>query len=280
MEKQRDFIDLLLLSCFDGVFPAMKESGEWIIYLGRKCGHLDEAGEKCTIHMDSDQSLICRSYDSHSCWYRGAFTPKRRRMLLPFCTEGLIRLEKRYKLIENRFKKAVNWDELCDSAGEYGQNTPESEGDVCDFAVPLSLPFNNCRGEQFLFFPPYKRPEYRSHFELISFRLGFPGVYLVMTDSVWAFLVKTTVEHSLLDLIREEYYPAVTYKDGRYSSENIMKEQCPFSGAGKGWVVLRRSDIDVLTRLTDFDQSGRVRRLPSSADLLDVLSSKLPENAE
>ncbi len=280
MEKQRDFIDLLLLSCFDSIFPALKESGEWIIYLGRKCGHLDEAGAKCSIHMSSEQSLICKAYDASSCWYRGAFNPKRRRTLLPFCTEGLIRLEKRYELIENRFKRAVNWDELCDSAGEYCQNTPESGGDVCDSAVPLSIPFNKCRDGQFLFFPPYKRPEYRSHFELISFRLGFPGVYLVMTDSVWAFFINATVGYSRLDLIREEYYPTVDYKDGTYSFENIMKEQHPFSGAGERWVALRRSDIDVLTSLTVFDQSGRVRRLPSSADLLDVLSAKLPEYAE
>jgi Fe-S-cluster containining protein len=279
INQQRDFINLILTSCYDGIFPALKKSGEWTVYLERDCRFLNKTEGKCSIHKAAHQSMVCKSYDAHSCWYIDAFDCQNFSTMIPFNTEKMIWFEKEYKQIESRFDVDIDWNEICSAAYKFGGGPADAAPRVFDPWTSLKLSFKKSRSEEFLFFPPYKRPESRSHFELLSFRLGFPGIYLAVTDTCWAFMVKTNLNQSRMNLIRKEYYPAIEHKDGAYSFDRMMKEHNPFSETGEQWIILQRSQLETLKNLTVFDSLGRVRRLPSCSDLLNAFKSRSPDRA-
>lgn len=274
LNKQNDFIDLILTSSYNGIIPVLKKTGEWTFYLKRDCSFLGKPEGQCTIHKATHQSLICKSYDAHTCWYVEAFSSEKYSTMIHFNTEMIIWYEKRYQLIEKRFDAEVNWEELCKAAYEYRQDLAEISPPIYTPYQSFKLSFKKSRSDQFLFLPPYNRPETKNHFELLSFRLGFPGIYLAITDSCWAFMVSTSINQAGLDLIREEYYPAIEHKDGIYSFEGVLKKNNPFSETGEQWIILERSDLKLLMELTLFDSEDSVKKLPSSSQVLNALRSR------
>jgi hypothetical protein len=268
-----------MASCYDNIFPALKKSGEWTVYLGRECRFLNKTDGKCGIHGSPRQSMVCKSYDAHKCWYLDAFAQERYTTMIPFNTEMMIWYEKRYRLTENRFDVRVDWDVLCDTAADFQDGaldfTPRKS--VPDFAYVL--PFKKCMSERYLFFPPYNRPESLRHFDLVSFRLGFPGLYLAVSDTCWAYLVYTDVNRLHLDRFRQEYFPGIGHRDGAYSFEAMARLQRPFSQSGEQWVVLDIYDLELLKGLTVFDSQGRVRRLPTTSEILDSVKTRRPDRA-
>ena len=280
LESRNDFVNLVLASCYNGIFPALKKSGEWTIYLGRGCRFLDENEGKCAIHDTPGQSMVCKSYDAHACWYVDAFAADRFRTMIPFHTDMLIWYEKRFGLIANRFDADVDWESLCREAYEYRRGTLNFDSSIdLEHGGPRRLSFRKSRSDRYLFFPPYNRPENGNHFELISFRLGFPGVSLAVSDTYWSFLIRTELNASRLDLFRREYFPAVGHRDGAFSFDGMAGANRPFSEAGDQWVVLELADLELLKALTSFDSSDKVKRLPSSAVLLDALKRRTPDRA-
>ena len=277
MNKLSDFANLSLLSCYSGIFPALKRSGEWIIYLERNCSFLDNASGKCSIHGAAHQSMICKSYDAHNCWYIDAFSKDQFTSLIPFNTEMMIWLEKSFGLMENNFN--LDWEELCDAAYEFRKNNHKIDEDNFELRSSYQLPFRKSRSDQYLFFPPYKRPETVKHFELISFRLSFPGVYLAVTDTCWAYLVKTGLKTAGIDRIRQKYFPGIEHKDGDFSFNKIMNELHPYSESGEMWVILNRTELKILKNLVKSDSSGKILRLPSSREILDALKTRSPDKA-
>ena len=278
LNSRSDFINLLLSSCYDGLYPALKESGEWIIYLGRQCRFQNASG-MCSIHKESHQSFVCKDYDAHSCWYTEAFRKDRYTTMIPFNTERLIWFEKKYDLVSKRFEVSPSWDDLCaEAAVSFSKNDRGASGTFSPW-MDRTLSFKKGRSEQFLFFPPYKPPESRSHLELLSFRLGFPGVSLAVSDSCWSFLVTSGLDAARLELIRNEFYPAISHKDGIYSFDGVARQYNPYSQSGEQWVILQRSDLKTLVDLTVFDASGKIKRRPSSSEILAALQARDPYRA-
>ena len=276
LDSRSDFINLLLISCYDGLYPALKESGEWTVYLGRNCRFLDASG-KCSIHKESHQSLICKTYDAHNCWYTEAFRKDSYSTMIPFSTERLIWFEKKYDLISKHFEVVPAWDDLCaEAAVSFHKHDSNPSGNVTPW-LDRKLTFKKGRSEQFLFFPPYQLPESRNHFELLSFRLGFSGISLAVTDTCWSFLVSSSLDSERLELVRKEFYPAISHKDGIYSFDGIVRQCNPHSRAGEQWIVLQRSDLNTLVDLTVFDASGKIIRRPSSSEILAALQSRTPD---
>jgi len=273
LNSQRDFINLILLSCYNGIYPALKDSGEWTIYLGRSCRFLNDEDGKCSIHADPLQSLVCKSYDAHNCWYTDAFSSDRFTTLIPFNTQMLIWFEKRYDLIKNRFEMDLDWDELCESAFEYRKNLSFFRQDQFEPWNAQKLSFRKSRTEEFLFFPPFKRPAMKGHFELLSFRLGFPGTSLAVSDNCWAFMVNTGLNETLMNMVRDEYYPAIEHHDCANSFEGVRKEYKPYSQSGDQWIILQRNDLELLKSLTQFDSDGRIVKHPSCSELLKALNA-------
>ena len=254
----------------------MKDTGEWTYYLSRSCRYLSSETGMCSIHKELHQSLICKTYDAHNCWYTDAFNPRQYSTMIPFNTERLIWFERRYDLIRKRFDHFPDWETLCREIHSEGPDFKSSDSGILSFSPQRRISFKKSRSSRYLLFPPYKRPGGKNHFELLSFRLGFPGVSLALTDTAWAFLVETGMNPSNLDLIRKEYYPAIEHKDGRFCYDALIREFSPFSETGEQWVILQREDLPTLTSLTEFDTEGRIKRLPSCAEILQALLPTSP----
>ena len=221
--------------------------------------------------------MICKTYNAHNCWYVNAFSPLKFSTMIPFNTRMMLWFEKKYGLIKNRFEPDMDWEELCRDAFHFPERRKPSGCPDPDPLLSYILPFKKCLTSEFLFLPPYRKPENINHFELLSFRLGFPGVYLAITDTCWAFAVKTNIKKSCLDLIRNEYYPSIEHKDGLYSFNSIMKEYNPFSETGEQWILINRANLNLIKSITLFDPAGKVRRLPSSAEILEILGTTKPD---
>lgn len=279
LNSQKDFVSLILTSSYNGIIPVLKKTGQWTFYLKRDCNYLGKPEGQCTIHKASHQSLICKSYNAHTCWYKEAFSTEKFSTMIRFNTEMIMWYEKRYKLIENKFDADINWEELCTAAYNYRMNRVDINLKTYKPYKSFTLSFKKSRSDQFLFLPPYNRPENKNHFELLSFRLGFPGIYLAITDSCWSFMIKTDLNLARLSLIRNEYYPAIEHKDETYSFDRVQKEHCPFSETGEQWIILQRSDLKILMDLTVFDTAGRVKKIPAGAEILNALKSKNPNQA-
>lgn len=279
LNSQKDFINLILSSSYNGIYTVLKRTGEWTFYLKRDCSFLNKQNGKCMIHKSSNQSKICKSYDAHTCWYVEAFNTDKFSTMIPFNTQMIIWYEKKYKFIDKKFNAEINWEELCTSAYDYRLNTVDIIPKTYKPYKSFTLSFNQSRSDQFLFLPPYNRPNNMNQFELISFRLGFPGIYLAITDSCWAFMIKTNLNQAGLNLIKGEYYPSIEHKDGKYSFDSLIKEHSPFSETGKQWIILQRSHLQILMNLTIFDTTGRVKKIPTSSDILNALKSKNPNQA-
>lgn len=273
LNNQSDFIKLIQASCYEDVFPVLKKTGEWAFYLERDCSFYQKEEGSCSIHKASHQSQICKSYDAHNCWYIDAFGPSDFNTMIRFDTKTIIRFEKSLNLIKNRFDVEFNWEELCGVAHDNPRDTA-SHTVTSEPWESLILSFKNSRSDQFLFMPPYERPKKQAHFELLSFRLSFPGIYLAVSDTCWAFMVRTDMNQDKMNLIRNEYYPSLGHKDGAYSFDSVMKEHSPSSGMGDQWVILQRSDLTILKSLTTFDATGGVQKIPSTWELLKSLKAK------
>ncbi len=271
LDSRRDFISLLLVSSYRDIYPALKDSGEWIIYLGRNCSFHDPISGKCGIHGAPDQSMVCKSYDAHSCWYIDAFRGDSSRTMIPFTTNMLVWFEKTYSLIDNHFDCGCDWDELCCRA--VGREAgPQKQAELPVPPESRMLSFEESRNEEFLFFPPFRRPERRSHLDLLLFRLGFPGVSLAVSDSCWAFLVRDSIDPEALGLIRNEYYPGINPGDGAFSFDSIRREQNPWSSSGEEWLVLERDELYAITALCSFSPDGRITEYPDIREIQDILS--------
>lgn len=268
--------------------PALKNTGEWILYLKRDCRFLDPSqGGKCTIHGASDQSLICKTYDPRNCWYTRAFRQDDSRVLIPFDTEGLIRLERDNTLIQNRFsvplpKEGLHRYAAAARALPAKPTAPASPGETPSPAAALASPRLSHRASrrgEFLFFPPFTRPQSRNQFSLLTFRLGFPGVTLAAADNGWAFLVESKPDPRALELIRREYYPPLAPRDFLYSFQGIQQEWQPFSETGAQWVILGKKNLPLLESLTRFDEFGKVTRHASTGEILKALTTRNPDRA-
>ena len=277
LESRRDYVNLLLISCYEGLLPALKSTGEWSVYLRRDCRFLNRKDGRCGIHGTEQQSKICKSYDAHNCWYADAFDETCSASMIPFNSDRLIWLEKTYDLISKKFALFPDWEELNTAVRQYDRSKSEPFTHIEDSLDFRRLSFKKSREKNYLFLPPYERPRTDRHFELLSFRLSFPGVYLAVTDTVWAFLVDTAINPSLLNRVREEFYPALDHGDGIYCFDQMRESHRPYSGTGEQWVILKRPELPLIKRLAEFDPSGNVKRLPTSGEILSALRLGSPD---
>jgi len=113
----------------------------------------------------------------------------------------------------------------------------------------------------------------------MSFRLGFPGISLAVSDTTWAYVVKTGQNDAALNLIRGEYFPGLSHKEGACSFESLRKRHNPYSEAGEQWIIVQRKDLPLLKSLTSFDKAGNIKKLPGTSMLLQALRAGKPDRA-
>jgi hypothetical protein len=146
--------------------------------------------------------------------------------------------------------------------------------------LPLLLPFKKCLPDNFLFFPPFGKPQRAIHFELAAFRLGFPGVRLAVTDTHWSYLVNTALNGELFARLTMEYFPTLTSRHGRFGFPEVRKQTGLFSRAGENWLVLHGGQLPLLRSVVQYDAFGNVKHIPSTRDLLSLLRPSTPRKPD
>jgi hypothetical protein len=277
LENRTDFLNLALLSCYDKIRLGLKKSGEWVVYYHQSCRFLHPEAFQCTIHGLDTQSLVCKTYNAYTCWYKPAFITNQNKKIIFFNLSRLCALEKRADLFKRGYLAAdLDWDTLVYEMSLIPlQETPAGRI-VSGKLIRKILPFTMNSSHRFLFFPPYNKAQRKVHFDLLTFRLGFPGVFLALTDNSWAFMVCTQLRKPLFRYLTREYSPSFQADSGCFSFHQLNKERFFYSEIGNKWIILRLGEIALLKTFTEYDSAGNITKLPSTGELLSLLGSRFP----
>jgi hypothetical protein len=205
IETRNDLLYLADICWFEGMVPVLKQDGQWRLFYNADCRFLHKPTAKCTIHNTPEQSNICKTYPPDRCWYRKAFASAETDLLLRF---NGARIERMITLCrfgdDGEILEAPGWEML------------QKEFSGLPF-FPTSVPASpermvqaekrtrgRERGPLFLF-PPGK-PQKPEHFDLLRFRLGFPGVVLLTSFTLWCFALPAVFKLQVPPDIRRTLY--------------------------------------------------------------------------
>lgn len=283
LESRTDFMNLALLSCYDHIRLLRKKHGEWTVYYARPCRDLDPVTSRCRVHGLPRQNMVCKSYDAHACWYRRAFAFPQNDRAVFFNLDRLFFLEKKTDLLRHAGSTGdLEWEELCREIAEIpcGTNDMRPAAVETPGPAPLFLSFRKCIPEQFLFFPPFGKPEREVHFELAAFRLGFPGVALAVSDTHWAYVLRATLNPALFARLTAEYFPGLTARYGCFSFPDLHRRLAFFSETGEQWLLVQQEHLPLLRRAVRYDAFGNVTDIPGTRELASLLRPSTPRKPD
>jgi hypothetical protein len=184
IETRTDLMKAADLCRFEGMVPVLKQDGQWRLFYHADCRYLHRPTAKCIIHNTPQQSHICRDYPAARCWYRKAFETPETDHLLRF---NRARLERLTALCDFDERGAIvsvpEWDRLKQELASIPYDSAPASRRKMETAADSAHP---SRQPQLLLFPPGK-PERAQHFDLLRFRLGFPGALMLKSFSLWCF---------------------------------------------------------------------------------------------
>lgn len=279
LDERSDFVQLALLCCYDNLLAALKQKGIWGLYFKNSCRFLENDG-KCAIHGRENQSLICKSYNAHRCWYKNSLSTTENDHLIQFDLERLFWLEDQMGLFKSG---ETHWSLEREQIIQLFKKMPllkkERQKQIALETPSLFLDFAKAAQSDFLFLPPYLKPSRREHLALIRFRLGFSGVYLALSDQYWCFLIHAHLNPLLLERLSGQYFRSIKADVGNYHHSQLAKNRVPWSQIGKKWIVLDLSHLDRLFSLIKFNQEGQIISLPNTTELRRILISRRPDAA-
>ncbi len=297
-ETRTDFIKLALLACYPEIGLGRKESGEWTVYYKAPCAFLNPASSKCGIHGLGTQSLICKSYDAHTCWYRDAFKNTENHALIRFNLPRLLWLEKRTRFSRDGSVKTqpppaaiikafaalplpgVAWNSAGSSPIALRFDPRAGRQPAAARFGAHVLPFHGSGAERFLFFPPYDKPKKALHFELMRFRLGFRGLRLAVADNCWAYLLCTYLDTAAFKRFASVYFPRLAPKHNPFSFFSLHRERLIYSELGEKWVIAGPAHLTALKTHTAFDKGGNIMRIPGSREVLGIIRAISPQKPD
>lgn len=172
-----DWARVLVLADAPGFLVGLRGSGDWIVFWNARCRFLDR-NRRCSLHGDPRRPDICRAYNEYHCWYRRAFSDAGSDAFIRFPVEALFRVGERLSFDSaGALEDTPSWEEMLRLAGDGWYRDAPADGYnagrlAADTPVVLTPP---------------GRPTRFAHLDLVRFRLGFPGVRLVASDSGWAY---------------------------------------------------------------------------------------------
>ncbi|MGH9116115.1 MAG: hypothetical protein ACRDWW_09850 [Acidimicrobiales bacterium] len=307
LESLGDVDYVLYLSNFDGMFTSVGDDGVVRVYLYQPCGHLDVPSGLCKVHGTAEQPSICVHYNAHSCEYRHGMTidvnpsqplmdGRRARWYVEHVTFGEDRrvvslpewadvidaftampLERRPAAPAPPDPVLAEWRSIAISA------KPESNGSYAARSYADAEVADPCQGCEawcchVLVFGR-DLPQNASQLDFFKYCLGFPSVELGVTGESWTVLVRTTCRHlaggrcsvygSDERPLRCGYYDALkcSYRD-HFGNPRPAE-----------MVRVAPEHFPVLAASVVFDDSGRVRRLPSPDLLRDRIEEAMRASA-
>ena len=263
------FADIVLLA---------QPSGRWQILLHRACRRLDQAKALCTVRGDSRHPLTCRAYSPYDCWYRCTFASAASENHACVDADAFERLLPRF--VFDEADRLVAWPAwrvvraVVETKAGAASAPPDAPNDVPPAGGADFLPCSGCAAPccDELSFPVPPLLD-RARVEFCRYATGFPGVSFAWTDGASARLVvRGTCRH----FGRES-------RRCRVHGTARRPKQCEFLNPWRcesrpGLSVGRRRSVrldgpdafDAFAAAIEYDEQGRVRRLPSAASLLAV----------
>lgn len=196
METRSEMLLMADLCWFEGLVPALKDDGQWQLFYHADCRFLHSVTGKCSIHGTSQQTGICRNYSPYDCWYEKAFRTTETNMLIRFTSE---RVEKLIEMTvfdeEGVVLSAPPWNVLQRTFSElpYARTVEPA----------VQMPVAKSVNDELLFLLPPGKPRRQEHLELIKFRLGFPGIMLMVSPSLWCFALPALVKSMVPENFRK-----------------------------------------------------------------------------
>ncbi|TVR56921.1 MAG: hypothetical protein EA426_12965 [Spirochaetaceae bacterium] len=182
IDTEADLLDAAWLAGLEAIEIGLRDDGTWTVFYQQSCRFLDDETGGCRLHELPDQPDVCVRYDARTCWYRHAFAHDASPRFIRFDRERLLELHRHV---------------ICDEKGEI-RKVPDWE-DILTMlqAVPLGEPSGTretggTATECELLMPP-ARPATIRQLDLVKFRLGFPGISLVVSETEWRFSLRTSV---------------------------------------------------------------------------------------
>jgi hypothetical protein len=198
VETRSEMLLMADLCWFEGLVPVLKDDGQWRLFYHAECGFFHKITGKCSIHDTPLQTDICRKYSPYSCWYKKAFTTAETDTLIRFNGE---RVEKLISMMlfddTGVIQKAPPWIDI-----------QRAFSDIPYIKATVSAPkvlMEKAVDSEHLFLLPPGKPRKPGHLDLIKFRLGFPGVMVMISPTLWCFaipaLVKLMVPENFKELL-------------------------------------------------------------------------------
>ena len=295
---------ILYLTGFEGILVDIDPAGSCRVYLGQACGFLDGDG-LCRVHSTPAQPSICVHYNSHSCQYRHGMTddlnadhPLMDAVRARWFAEHTVFDE------ERRVVERPDWDEMLTAFAGLGldrrraplpvRNPAQTEwrsillgtkpapeephgdayGDHHFFDRTVIDPCHGCAAHcctNLVF--SREIPTSAHEFDFFRYCLGFPSVELAVADDAWTIVVRTPCRHlegGRCSLHGSDRRPL---RCGYYDPLKCVYRDHFDSPVPSDLVRVTREEFPVLAGSVVFDESGRVRRVPT----MELLQSRMDE---
>jgi len=263
VRTEHDLLIGLDLLEHENIEIGLKEDGIWTVFYTRTCRFLDPESSRCTIHGSSRQPEICRDYDAHRCWYRRVFASTISTAMIRLSRERLQWILDRVDYYEKgEISRVPDWELMMRELADIPLSTSARAAGA--FTGVASEITKGPRSQQTgvpapgrLAFPP-GRPRRIAHFDLIRFRLGFPGVQLAITGNEWYFLLDAPER------------PAGRQNTAHVGEYHLTAE------AASGCVAVAHEDIDAVLSLCSRNTVGRITGYPGLDEVRSAIRSGGP----
>lgn len=221
----------------------LRDDGTFSLFYRGSCRFVSEptsdghGGSLCTLFGKPARPQICVDYSANRCWYRPSFG----------AWGGLDGREDSTSFLRLTPQRLAALEAMTgfDDSGEIAR-VPAWEELLAVLRDPRSFPLYERRPLPGLVHRfAMGTPRRRRHFDLIRFRLGFPGVFVDGRSREWELLIRPGPESS----------------STRLGSP----------GLSRGQAVFGLEDLDRVTAASRFDEAGRVRYAPFGWDLARIL---------
>ena len=217
--------------------------------------------------------MICKSYDAHDCWYTGAFTGTENRELIQFDFSRLLWLGEHYGFFgRGILDGGISRDELI---SEISFVPYQREKTFLNPPVPEKtlLLFTDCNADEYMFFPLRKHSDRRLQFELFRFRLGFPGMYLAISDNCWCYMLKTRINTEKLSKLRTHHFPAIAPSHNPFGFTEMNKKAAFHSETVSGFAIAELKHLNMLKDFKAKNGKGKIRKTPTAKEALKIINA-------
>lgn len=204
MENRIDVEFALEILRHEGIEIGLYDSGWWMVYYLTPCRFLNLEDSKCRVHGTGLKPRICTDYSPVRCWYQRVFVKGSSADFIRFDLDRFARLAERFRYDDtNKLQWVPEWDEILTIAGPPRSDLPRRPpASAASQSMAPQMPEAPAR----LIFP-MRAPKRPQDFDLLKFRLGFPGVRVGRSTAGWVLVIESR-RRVPIDAALAEHSPA------------------------------------------------------------------------